>query len=91
MLDLLRYEPQTVSLICLLLLSFVLPIAASRAKTERAAQVAWGGQSVLALAGLVALLVPQYAYFAMLLAGASCAGLAWFLPQLSAVPVRIKH
>jgi hypothetical protein len=83
MLDLFRYEPQTVSLVCLLLLSFVLPMAASRAKTERAVHLAWAGQSMLAVAGLAVLLAPQHAYIAMILGGAGCVALAYFLPQLA--------
>jgi hypothetical protein len=82
MLDVLRYEPQTVSLICLLLLSFVLPITASKATTEKAVQLAWSGQSLLAVAGLAVLMVPRYSYVALGFAAVGCGIFAYVVSQL---------
>lgn len=82
MLDLIVYEPKSVALVVLLLLSFVLPYFASRATSERAVQIAFSGQALLAVAGLLVLLLPRFIYVEMAGAVAGCAVFAYVLTQL---------
>ena len=82
MMDVIHYEPLSVSLILLLLLSFVLPIAAARANNEDATQLAWGGQLVAAFAGIAMLLFPQFSYVALACACLSVIVFVYVLNQL---------
>ena len=82
MMDVLLYEPKSVSLVLLLLLSFVLPFSASRVNSERAVQLAWTGQSLLAIAGICVLFAPKYAYLAVAGACAGCGLFVYLLAQM---------
>lgn len=82
MMDVLLYEPKSVSLVLLLLLSFVLPFTAARVNSEKAVQLAWTGQSVFAIAGVCVLFAPKYAYLALAVACAGCGVFVYLLAQM---------
>jgi hypothetical protein len=86
MTDVLLREPQAVSLVLLLLLSLVLPYASTSFPSKKATKLAWEGQLIMAIQGLVILAWPGLAYLALVSAILTCGIFVYILSQASAFP-----